>query len=170
MRNFIACLSAGVLLASAGAAQAATATTTFTVSATVLKNCTVTATNLAFGNYTPGSGVSPAANSTVAVKCTKNTAFTVALDKGTTTGGTIAQRLMTDGAAGDTLQYNLYTTAGFTTVWGDGTGSSVTQAGTGTGMATAVNFTAFGQLPDNATNQAAPPNGYTDTITVTVTY
>ena len=170
MRNFIACLSAGVLLASAGAAQAATATTTFTVSATLLKNCTVsTATGVVFGNYTPGTG-NVAANNTVAVKCTKNTAFTVALNKGTTTGGTIAQRLMTDGAAGDTLQYNLYTTAAFTTVWGDGTGASVTQAGTGTGMATAVNFTAFGQLPDNATNQAAPPNGYTDTITVTVTY
>jgi len=169
MRNLIACLSAGVLLASASAAQAATATTTFAVSATVLKNCSVTATPVAFGNYTPGTG-NVAANNTVAVKCTKNTAFTVALDKGTTTGGAIAQRLMTDGAAGDTLQYNLYTTAAFTTVWGDGTGSSVTQAGTGAGMGTAVNFTAFGQLPDNATNQAAPPNGYTDTITVTVTY
>ncbi|HXY97169.1 MAG TPA: spore coat U domain-containing protein [Steroidobacteraceae bacterium] len=170
MRNFIACLSAGVLLASAGAAQAATATNTFTVTATVVKNCTVGATNIVFANYTPGSGVSPAANSTVSVSCTKSTAFTVALNKGTTTGGSIAQRLMTDGAAGDTLQYNLYTTAAFTTVWGDGTGSSVTQPGTGTGMATPVTFTAFGQVPDNATNQAAPPNTYTDTITVTVTY
>ena len=170
MRKLIACLSAGALLATVGAAQSATVTSTINVSATVLKNCSVSSGNIAFGNYTPGSGVSPAANSTVAVKCTKNTAFTVALDKGTTTGGSIAQRLMTDGAAGDTLQYNIYTTGAFSTVWGDGTGSSVTQAGTGTGMATAVNFTAFGQLPDNATNQASPPNTYNDTVTVTVTY
>lgn len=169
MRNFIACLGAGALLATAGAAYAANpATTTFQVSATVLKNCTVAATNVAFGNYTPTAGAT-AANGTVSVKCTKNSAFTVSLDKGTTAGGAIAQRLMSDGA-GDTLQYNLYTTSGFATVWGDGTGTSVTQGGTGAGMGTAVTLTVYGSLPDNATNQAVPPNTYTDTVTVSVAY
>jgi len=33
-----------------------------------------------------------------------------------------------------------------------------------------VAVTVFGQLPDNATNQAAVPGSYSDTITVTVTY
>ena len=170
MRNVIACLGAGVLLASAGAAQAANpVTTTFGVSASVLKNCTVAATNVAFGNYTPTAGA-VSANGSVSVSCTKNTTFTVALDKGTTATGTIAQRLMSDGAAGDTLQYNLYTTSGFATVWGDGTGSSVTQGGTGAGMNNAVTLTVYGNLPDNATNQAAPPATYNDTITVSVAY
>jgi spore coat protein U-like protein len=169
MRNFIACLSAGALLAVAGAAQAANpATTTFGVSATVLKNCTVAATNVAFGNYTPATGA-VSANGTVSVSCTKSTAFTVSLNKGTTAGGSIAQRLMTDGA-GDILQYNLYTTGGFATVWGDATGTSVTQGGAGTGMGTPVVFTTFGQLPDSAANQAVPPGAYTDTITVSVAY
>jgi spore coat protein U-like protein len=169
MRNFIACLSAGALLASASAAHAANpATTTFQVSATVLKNCTVSATNVAFGNYSP-TVAAVSANGTVAVKCTKNSAFTVSLDKGTTAGGAISQRLMSDGA-GDTLQYNLYTTSGFATVWGDGTGSSVTQGGTGAGMGTAVNLTVYGNLPDNVANQSVPPNTYTDTITVSVAY
>jgi len=169
MRNFIACLGAGALLATAGAAQAANpATTTFQVSATVLKNCTVAATNVAFGNYTPTAGA-VAANGTVSVKCTKNTAFTVSLDKGTTAGGAIAQRLMSDGT-GDTLQYNLYTTSGFANVWGDGTGPSVTQGGAGAGLGTAVALTVYGNLPDNATNQAVPPNAYTDTVTVSVAY
>lgn len=169
MRNFIACLGAGALLATAGATYAANpATTTFQVSATVLKNCTVAATNVAFGNYTPTAGAL-AANGTVSVKCTKNTGFTVSLDKGTTAGGAIAQRLMSDGA-GDTLQYNLFTTSGFATVWGDGTGISVTQGGTGAGMATAVTLTVYGDLPDNATNQAVPPQTYTDTVTVSVAY
>jgi spore coat protein U-like protein len=170
MRNFIASLGAGALLATAGATYAANpATTTFQVSATVLKNCTVAATNVAFGNYTPTAGA-VAANGTVSVKCTKNTAFTVSLDKGTTAGGAIAQRLMTDGAAGDTLQYNLYTTSGFANVWGDGTGTSVTQGGTGAGLGTAVALTVYGSLPDNAANQAVPPNAYTDTVTVSVAY
>lgn len=170
MRNFIACFSAGALLAVAGAAQAANpATTTFLVSATVLKNCTVSApVAVAFGNYTPTGG-NVGANGTVNVNCTKSTPFTVALNKGTTAGGTIAQRLMSDGA-GNTLQYNLYTTAAFATVWGDGTGSSVTQPGTGAGMATAVALTVFGSLPDNATNQAVAPGSFTDTITVSVAY
>jgi spore coat protein U-like protein len=169
MRNFIACLSAGALLATAGAAQAANpATTTFQVSATVLKNCTVAATNVAFNNYTPTAGA-VTANGTVSVSCTKSSAFTVSLNKGTTAGGSIAQRLLSDGA-GDTLQYNLYTTAGLATVWGDGTGSSVTQGGNGTGMGTPVALTVYGSLPDNAANQSVPPNGYTDTITVSVAY
>lgn len=169
MRNVIASIAGGVLLTAAGAASAANpATSTFAVSATVLKNCTVSATALAFGNYTPTSGAL-AGTSTVSVNCTKNSGFTVSLTKGTTAGGTIAQRLMSNGA-GDTLQYNLYTTASYATVWGDGTGSSVTQAGTGAGMASAQTLTVYGQLPDIAANQAVPPNAYSDTITVSVAY
>jgi spore coat protein U-like protein len=76
--------------------------------------------------------------------------------------------LMASGA--NTLQYNLYTTAALTTVWGDGTGATATQAGTGAGMATASTFKVYGQLPDSAANQAAVPASYADTITVTVTY
>jgi spore coat protein U-like protein len=68
------------------------------------------------------------------------------------------------------LQYNLYTTAALGTVFGDGTAGTATVAGTGAGVATAVAVTVYGQLPDNATNQAAVPGAYSDTITVTVTY
>jgi spore coat protein U-like protein len=176
MRNVLtACLAAGTLLAAGGSASAATATTTFTVSATVLKNCSASATNLGFGNYTAGGGTLTA-NSTVSVLCTAGTGFTVALNGGSTTGGTIAQRLMAETGGSGTLQYNLYTSNTYATVWGDGTGSSKTQTGTGAGMApgNAQTLTVFGQLPDNTTNQAAPVIGastvYTDTITVTVTY
>lgn len=172
MRNFIACLSAGSLLALAGAAQAAPpnpATTSIAVSATVTKNCSVGATAAAFGAYYPGTG-NMATNSTVTVKCTKGTTFTVSLDKGTTTGGTIANRLMTDGAAGDTLQYNLYKDAAMTIVWGDASGTSQTNAGTGSGMGTGLTFTAYGQLPDAGANLNAPPATYNDTVTVSVAY
>jgi spore coat protein U-like protein len=176
MRNvLIAFATTSALLAASGGASAATATTSFTVTASVLKTCSVSATNLAFGNYTPGGGALTS-TSTVSVLCTNGTTFTTALNGGSTTGGTVAQRLMAETAGSGTLQYNLYTTAAHSTVWGDGTGSSVTLAGTGTGMAPAdaVSQTVYGQLPDNATNQAAPVTGattaYSDTITVTVTY
>jgi spore coat protein U-like protein len=89
------------------------------------------------------------------------------LDKGTTTGGSITQRLLAN--SGDTLQYNLYTDTSRQTLWGDGTTGSTT-SGTGAGYATTQTLTVYGRLPDNSTNQNAPVGTYTDTITVTVTY
>jgi spore coat protein U-like protein len=150
-----------------GLAQSATTPASFQVTANLQTTCSASAAALAFGAYTPGAGALTA-NSVISVKCTKNTPFTVALNAGTTTGGTIAQRLMN--SSGNHLQYNLYTTAGFATVFGDGSLGSVTQAGTGNGTATAVPVTVFGQVPDNATNQVAIPGSYSDTIAVTVTY
>ena len=160
-----AALASGVMVA--GIAQAATTTTTFAVTATVQSTCSATAATLAFPNYTPGGGTQTG-NTTVSVKCTKNTPFTVALNAGSTTGDAYAQRLMGSGA--NTLQYNLYTTAALATIFGDGAGGTGTVAGTGLGVATANSVQVFGQLPDNATNQAAVPGAYSDTITVTVSY
>ena len=166
MRKILSATMAAAALAVAGTAGAAVATTTFGVSATVLKTCSVAANPLGFGNYTPSAGAL-AANTTVNVKCTKTTPFTVTLNGGSTTGGTISQRLMTNGS--DTLQYNLYTSAAFSTLFGDGT-TGVGVTGTGAGLATAVAVTVYGSLPDNATNQAVSTGAYSDTINVTVTY
>jgi spore coat protein U-like protein len=154
-------------MAWAGGANSATTTTTFAVTETVQATCTATATTLGFSAYTPGAGTK-ANNSTISVKCTKNTPYTISLSGGSTIGGTIAQRLMASGA--NTLQYNLFTTAAFSQIFGDGSGTSKTVAGTGAGVATANAVTVFGQLPDSAANQAAVAGSYTDTITVTVTY
>jgi spore coat protein U-like protein len=166
MRKIITATLAAAALA-AGVAQAATTGTSFTVTATVLSTCSATAASLAFPSYTPGGGTQ-IGNTTISVKCTKNTPFTVALNAGSTAGDAFAQRLMASGA--NTLQYNLYTTAALGTVFGDGTPGSATMPGTGLGVATAAPIQVFGQLPDNATNQAAVPGSYSDLITVTVTY
>jgi spore coat protein U-like protein len=161
-----ATLASGVM--AAGIAQAAsTTTTTFAVTATVQSICSAAAATLAFPNYTPGAGTQ-IGNTTISVKCTKNTPFTVSLNAGSTVGDAFAQRLMASGA--NTLQYNLYTTAALATIFGDGTSTTGTIGGTGLGVATAATVQVFGQLPDNATNQAAVPGSYSDTITVTVTY
>ncbi|HEX3915291.1 MAG TPA: spore coat protein U domain-containing protein [Steroidobacteraceae bacterium] len=160
-----ATLATGVM--AAGIAQAATTTTTFAVTATVQSTCSATAATLAFPNYTPGGGAQTG-NTTISVKCSKNTAFTVALNAGSTTGDAFVQRLM--GSGTNTLQYNLYTSAALATVFGDGSGGTGTANGTGLGIATANSIQVFGQVPDSATNQAAVPGNYTDTITVTVSY
>lgn len=166
MRKIITATLAAAAMA-AGVAQAATTTTTFAVTATVLSTCSATAVPFAFPNYTPGGGPQ-LGSTTISVKCTKNTPFTVSLNAGSTPGDAFAQRLMASGA--NTLQYNLFTTAGLGTVFGDGNPGSATVGGTGLGVATAASVQVFGQLPDSATNQAAVAGSYSDTITVTVTY
>jgi spore coat protein U-like protein len=165
MHKIMTIALAATALASA-AASAATATTTFAVSATVLKTCSASANALAFGSYTPGSGA-VTGTTTVSIKCTNGTAYSVALNGGSTASGTITQRLMANGT--NTLQYNLYTTSSYGTIWGDGTAGSP-QTGTGAGFATANTLTVYGQLPDSATNQSVVTGSYTDTVTVTVTY
>jgi spore coat protein U-like protein len=170
MRKFMLALAgAGALTAAAGSAVAATATTTFQVTATVNANCLVSANALNFGTYAPTAG-DVDMNSTLSVRCTRNTPFTVALNAGSTTGGTFAQRLMAAGA--ETLQYNLYTSAARSTVWGDGTNSTATMPGTGAGLAVAnaQTLTVYGRLVDSVANQTVPAGSYADTITVTVTY
>ena len=164
-KNHAMTLILGAMLA--GVANSATTTASFSVSETLLATCSVTATTLAFTAYTPGAG-GVANNSTISVKCTKSTPYTISLNKGTTVGGSVAQRLMAFGA--NTLQYNLYTTAAVNVIFGDGSGTSQTESGTGAGVATANTLTVFGNVPDNATNQAVVPGNYADTITVTVTY
>ena len=170
MRKIVLVLAgAGALAAAAGSAVAATTTTTFAVSATVNANCLVSANALNFNTYAPNGG-NVDVSSTLSVRCTKNTAYTVALNAGATAGGTLTQRLLTNGT--DTLQYNLYTAAARTTVWGDGTASSATVAGTGAGLAaaSAVTHTVYGRLVDSTANQNVSAGSYADTITVTVTY
>ncbi|NOT41213.1 MAG: spore coat U domain-containing protein [Alphaproteobacteria bacterium] len=157
----VACATA--MLATPAIGIAATATTTFQVTATVLSVCTVSATNLAFGNYDASSGTPNDASSTVTTTCSNTTPYTVALNAGTGSGATVALRRMTNGA--NTLSYTMYTTAGRTTVWGDGTLSTVTQAGTGNGSGQAL--TVFGRVP---TGQYVTAGSYTDTVTATVTY
>ena len=162
-------IGAAVLVALSGAAGAATVQSNFNVTASVVKNCIVSSGDIAFGTYTPAAGAL-AGSSTVAVRCTAGTGFTVALSAGQEADYTT--RKLNDGS-GNELEYNLYTTNTYATIWGDGTDTTVTQSGTGAGMGApqAQNLTVYGQLPDNAANQLAPPSAsYADNIVVTVTY
>jgi len=160
-------LSGALLLSGTHSAAAATANATMMVSVTVQASCTVSANPLDFGSYQPGHGA-VSARTTLAVLCSRGAPFVVALDAGT--AGSMAQRRMMLGTAG--LQYNLYTTAAHTTVWGDGSQGSATVSGTGRGLmaGAALNETVYGRLADSPANAGLAPGLYTDTITVTITY
>ena len=137
-----------------------TVTTTLNVQATVVKDCIVSATALAFGNYT---GALAQTTSTVTVTCTNTTTYTVGLSAGLASGATVTTRQMgiTQPAGG--LNYSLSHIGYGGTNWGNTTGSWV--AGTGTGVAQPL--TVYGQV---AAGQHPTPGSYTDTITATVTY
>jgi len=140
-------------------AQANPATTTFGVSTTVLKDCIVSATALAFGNYT---GAVNTNTSTVTVTCTNSTTYSVGLGVGLATGATVTTRQMQNGAV--LLNYGLYSNGTWTTNWGN---TLATNWVLGTGNGAAQNITVYGQIP---AGQYVTPGSYADTISVTVTY
>jgi spore coat protein U-like protein len=172
MHRFIkSAVVAGTLVAT-GAVHAATATSSFQVTATVLARCTVTATALNFGSYNPGAGdIDVSATNNIAVRCTRGTPYTVGLNAGLAPAATVSTRRMRSAATpAEELAYSLFTTAGRTTNWGD-TVLTGAPTGTGTGFGTAANFTVHGRIPDSAANQdALVAADFADTITVTVTY
>jgi spore coat protein U-like protein len=149
---------------SASAASTGSTTATFQVTATVTNMCTVTTQTLAFGNYNfTTASPANAANANILLTCTSGDSYTVALNAGSYTGATVNTRQMANG--GNALGYQLYKDSGHTTVWGDGTLSSVTVSGTGTGAQQSLPV--YGVI---TTGQIVPAGNYTDTITATITY
>lgn len=134
--------------------------------AAVCNNVRVSATNVAFGNYNPGSVSDDTATGTIVVRCQGspfNTLPAFTIDLSTGGSGTYTARRMLLGLS--QLLYNLYTTSGYTTIWGNGTGSTANVSSAG--GANTMNFTVYGRIP---TGQFVTAGNYTDTITVTVTY
>lgn len=146
-----------LLAAIPSAASAATATTSFAVSATVAETCTVSAAALDFGSYAVASA--SAATTTVTVTCTNGTTYHVALDDG---GNFTTTRRMVSGGT-NFLEYELYTDAGHATRWGS---TDLTDVG-GTGDGSAQALTVYGLVPSG---QFVTAGSYSDTINVTVTY
>jgi len=140
-------------------------------------SCSVSVSPAIFGSY--DNTLNESAVATISGTCSKGdpadpdmTGATLTLSTGSSNG--FNPRQMTKGS--DRLDYNLYTSAARTIVWGDGT------AGTGTVAALTIqpngrflnhnssrNFAipAYGRIPGN---QDAVPGTYSDTITVTMSY
>jgi spore coat protein U-like protein len=149
-------------------AQALTATTTFQVTATVLKACIVsTPATLAFGSYTPSTGTPATGTTAFNVTCTFGTTYSVGLSPGASVGATVTTRKMTSptaAAGNNTLSYGLFKELAMTTNWDD----SATGTGyTATGLPQP--YTIYGAIPVGQYS-AAPAVDYADTITLTLTY
>lgn len=130
-------------------------------------SCSVATTAVAFGTYVPTT--LKTANGNVAVTCSALVLFTasyvISMAKGNS--ATYTPRFMN--MAGVHLNYNLYTTGAFTSIWGDATGGTVTVSDSYTAIALSVtrNYTVFGRI---TAAQFVNTGTYTDAVLVSVTY
>lgn len=123
--------------------------------------CTVTSNTLTFGNYNVFANSPLNSTGTIDVRCSPgNTNYTISLDNGLY--GTISNRKMRNSSSNDTLSYNLYISATYTTLWGDGVGGGATVSGS-----KAEKFTVYGRIPPL---QDVGIGSYSDSITVTVNF
>lgn len=137
-------------------------------SARAVAVCTVAATSVAFGIYSPSSGAPLDSTATIAVTCITvlPTAETYTIKLSTGGAGSYARTLS---SGSNHLSYNLYTDSARSVIWGDGTGGTSYQTFSGTlptGI-TVTNYTTYGRMP---AQQNAQVGVYTDAIIVTVNF
>jgi len=144
------------------AATAGTITGNLPVQIIITGDCTFVAGNMDFGTHTNTLSNIDVAGS-VTVNCTNTLPYTISLNQGGGSGATVALRQATSGS--NTLDYELYTDANRTTLWGDGSLGTIAQGGVGTGSAQPIDV--YGRV----IAQSTPPSGtYTDSVTATITW
>lgn len=132
--------------------------------------CSVGAVSLAFGNYDPFRLGHNDTVGNIAVTCSGKAgemlAYSIALNAGGS--GTFAARRMRSPSM-SALNYNIYTTAARSTVWGDGNGGSliVTDAFALPAPHVTRNYPVYGRALGS---QNVPVGVYSDSIVVTLTF
>lgn len=161
-------VSAVALCLLAPSAYAGSATSSFTVSASVIASCTISSTTLAFGNYDPivtNASTPLDVNGSVAITCTKGAATTIGLDGGqNAANATGTTRAMTT-AGPDYLSYELYQDSSRSTLWGN-SGANLFVPPNAPSK-NARTFTIYGRIP---AAQGSTTASYTDTVVATVNF
>lgn len=134
----------------------------FTASATVVNNCLISASNVAFGTAGVLSS-SLTATGSISATCTNGDAFRISLNSGSS--GNVAARALQRQGGGGAVNYQLYTDSARSIPWGDGTAGTSMVTGTGSGNAQAISV--YGKVPAQAT---PVPGNYSDTITATIAF
>lgn len=121
--------------------------------------CGMNVQGVAFGNYDFQSSQNLDSVGHVTVSCDVSATYSIALSPGLT--GTFGSRIMQNGA--HQLTYNLYTDLAHVSVWGDGTGNSMTVSGNGTN----VDYPVYGSVP---AGQNPYVGSYSDVVTVVLSF
>ena len=127
------------------------------------QDCTISVVPVNFGSYETLSSAPNYSTGEISVLCTSELPFLIKTNPGSHSGGSFQPRKMYSAGTGDTLNYNLYRDTTLNEIWGDGTGSTSTNAGVGTNII--QQFTIYGRLPGMQNVQGG---NYADQVTVTV--
>lgn len=137
-----------------------------------LCSCSVSTTPVAFGNYDPMSSSPRDSDGSVLFTCGGlvggAVTFDVTLGKGLNSTA-FSPRKMASGA--NRLDYDLYTSSAYSSIWGDGSGGSQKVSGTVTIVllsGTTKELVVYGRIPGSQTSVKA--GVYSDAVLVTVTY
>ncbi|MCX7770911.1 MAG: spore coat U domain-containing protein [Proteobacteria bacterium] len=128
------------------------------------QTCNITnITPVNFGNYDVALTTPKDATGSITISCDKRAIVTISLNRGLYSQS-FSYRNMKHTNLPDLLAYNLYTSAGMTTVWGDGSGGSST-----------VNIEVKNNRPSTAIiygrifpSQNVSMGNYMDTVTITI--
>lgn len=141
------------------------------------QSCSVSATPLAFGNYSSPGGARADSSAAVLVTCTPQylllackSSYTLSLSVGDHASG--SQRQLAAGTG--RLAYGLFSDTLRQQAWGDGGASGPTTGGTITTSLLSLvclpgnkSHTIYGRIP---ANQSVPAGSYSDSVVLTVTY
>lgn len=127
--------------------------------------CTVSTTQVNFGNYDVLFATPTDSTGTISVSCNPRARVTVTIGTSPNSGG-FNPRQMKQIAGVDLLNYNLYRDPGRVEIWGDGTGGTFSQWKNVNRNKPRV-FSVYGRIPPLQNVSAGP---YTDILVVTITF
>lgn len=164
-RRFLIVWVAFAALPATSLAQATfTATAGMPVRFELVASCTVSATDLNFGAYSPKTQGAVQGQSAIDLVCGGPITAEVSLDAGSGAGAATTNRRMEQEAGTDRLDYDLFQDPARTIHWGARSGTDTLEVQM-TGAT--VTIPVYGQIPGG---QRAREGTYSDTITVRITY
>ncbi len=144
-------------------AFAAILTTSVPVSVEVISGCTITATPLVFGVYSPYAVISTKSISRLRILCTLNTPYNITLDQGNGISADTNLRTMS-GPGTATICYTLSQNPTCTINWGNTIGVD-TVFGKGSGIPKYL--TIYGEIP---AQQNVSTGSYSDVVNINIVF
>jgi spore coat protein U-like protein len=127
-------------------------------------SCTISATSVNFGSYNVFDGAALDSTGTITYRCNgAANNISISLSKGLSS--TYSPRLMSKGV--EALSYNLYTNAGHTNIWGDGTSGTTVYVRANPPNNSDVNLTIYGRVPSG---QDVSAGTFIDTVSATINF
>jgi spore coat protein U-like protein len=128
-----------------------------------IAGCTISTSSVSFGTYNVFNTPPLDTTGSITFNCTDNANITIKLDKGG--AATFNPRRMLNGSV--QLNYNLYTDAARTTIWGDGSGGTSYYSNPSTPQDQNVSVTVYGRIP---ARQDVSAGSYTNAVVATVSW